>query len=232
MILLELRYYTDPGQAEDSVVAEVRGALTLLESLEDHEGQARAWRLLTLVNWEACRWGASETAVKRMLEQARLAGDFLLQARMLPALATCALYGPRPVSDAVEICQNILETTSGNRKAAAVTTRALALLEAMRGRFGVARELYRKSRATLDELGWHLHAALTSLSSGPIEMLAGDPAAAETELRRDYTALEKMGEKYYLSTTAGYLAAALLQQGRDEEADRAATVSPKLRPVG
>jgi class 3 adenylate cyclase/tetratricopeptide (TPR) repeat protein len=228
MILLELRYYTDPGQAEDSVVAEVRGALTLLESLEDHEGQARAWRLLTLVNWEACRWGASETAVKRMIEQARLAGDFVLQARMMPALVTCALYGPRPVPDAIEICQNILETAGGDRKAAAVTTRDLALLEAMRGRFGVARDLYRKSRATLVELGWHLHAALTSLCSGPVEMLAGDPAAAEAELRRDYTALEKMGEKYYLSTTAGYLAAALLQQGRDEEADRVATVSERL----
>jgi class 3 adenylate cyclase/tetratricopeptide (TPR) repeat protein len=232
MILLELRYYADPGQAEDSVVAEVRRALTLLVSLEDHEGQARAWRLLTQVNWAACRWGASETAANQMIEQARLAGDFVLQARVRPALATCALYGPRPVPDAVEICQNILETTGGDRKAAAVTTRALALLEAMRGRFGAARDLYRKSRATLDELGWHLHAALTSQFSGPVEMLAGHPAAAEAELRRDYTALEKMGEKYYLSTTAGYLAAALLQQGRDEEADRVATVSERLATPG
>jgi len=228
MILLELRHFTDPGQAEDSIVAEVKEAMPLLESLEDHEGQARAWRLLTLVNWQACRWGASETAANRMIQQARLADDSLLQARVLPALATCALYGTRPVPDAIAICQNILERTGSDRKAAAVTTRALAHLEAMRGRFGVARGLYRKSRASLDELGWHLEAALTSLSSGPIEMLAGDPAAAEAELRRDYAALEKMGEKHYLSTTAGYLAAALFQQGRDEEADQVATVSERL----
>src|SRR5207302_5346707 len=49
--------------------------------------------------------------------------------------------------------------------------------------------------------------------------LAGDPAAAEAELRRDYLALEGMGERNYISTTAGYLAAALCEQGRLEEAD-------------
>jgi tetratricopeptide (TPR) repeat protein len=98
----------------------------------------------------------------------------------------------------------------------------------MRGEFDLARELYRQSRANLDELGWHFHAALTSQSSGPVEMLAGDPMAAEAELRRDYTALDGMGEKYYLSTTAGYLAAALMQQGKDDEAEGFTSISARL----
>ena len=51
---------------------------------------------------------------------------------------------------------------------------------------------------------------------------------AEGELERDYVALEQMGEKYYLSTTAGYLAAALLQQGRDDEADEFTAISERL----
>jgi tetratricopeptide (TPR) repeat protein len=37
-----------------------------------------------------------------------------------------------------------------------------------------------------------------------------------------------MGEKYYLSTTAGYLAAALFQQGRHDEADEFTSISERL----
>jgi tetratricopeptide (TPR) repeat protein len=37
-----------------------------------------------------------------------------------------------------------------------------------------------------------------------------------------------MGEKYYLSTTAGYLAAALMQLGRDEEAEGFTSISEDL----
>jgi tetratricopeptide (TPR) repeat protein len=228
LVLLDLRLATDPSGEGDAVGTEAAEAIPLLESLEDHEGLARAWRLLMLVNWEACRWGASETAATRMIEQARSAGNTLFEARNLPALATCALYGTTPVPDAILICQDILGRTRSDRKATAVTTRALAHLEAMRGRFKLARDLYRESRASLEELGWHFHAALTSQSSGLIEMLAGDPVTAEGELRRDYAALDQMGEKYYLSTTAGYLAAALLQQGRDDEADEFTAISERL----
>jgi tetratricopeptide (TPR) repeat protein len=61
-----------------------------------------------------------------------------------------------------------------------------------------------------------------------VEMLAGDPVAAERWLRKGYTALEEMGEQALLSTTAGYLGQALLAQGRDEEAERLAGMSAEL----
>ena len=53
----------------------------------------------------------------------------------------------------------------------------------MRGNFERARLLYRRSRASLEEFGYLLLAALTSLDSSVIELLAGDLAAAESELR-------------------------------------------------
>jgi Flp pilus assembly protein TadD len=49
-------------------------------------------------------------------------------------------------------------------------------------------------------------------------MLAGDPEAAERELRRDYQALTEMGERYLLSTLASELARAVYTQGRYDEA--------------
>jgi class 3 adenylate cyclase/tetratricopeptide (TPR) repeat protein len=227
MILLDLQYATS-NHSEGEVIAEVEAAIKELESLGDHEGQARAWRLLTFVNWEACRWGASEWAAERMIEHARLAGNAVMEARVLPALATCALYGPTPVPEAIELCHDILRRTGADRKAVAVTTRAIAHLEAMRGDFDRARELYAQSRASLEELGWKLHAAESSLSAGSIELLAGDPEGAEAAFRRGFDELKEMGDKYYLSTVAGFLAESLYQQGRLEEAERFAELGQQL----
>jgi hypothetical protein len=61
-------------------------------------------------------------------------------------------------------------------------------------------------------------AALISIDSGPVELLAGDPVAAEAELRKDYEALDAMGERNYISSIAGLLAEALYRQGRFEDA--------------
>ena len=52
-------------------------------------------------------------------------------------------------------------------------------------------------------------------------MLAGEPAGAERHLREGYRLLESMGERALLSTTAAFLAQAVLAQGRDDEAGAA-----------
>jgi tetratricopeptide (TPR) repeat protein len=152
----------------------------------------------------------------------------MLVNRLRPTLATCVLYGPMPVGEAIALCEELLAASDDDRKGEAMALLALAHLEAMRGDFDRARDLYRRSRASLEELGWRLHAAVTSISSGPIEMLAGDPVAAERELRVDADALEAMGDKYYRSTTAGFLAEALYRQDRLDEADHYAKVCEEL----
>ncbi len=52
-----------------------------------------------------------------------------------------------------------------------------------------------------------------------IERAAGNPAAAEPELRRGYRILKETGEKSFLSTVAAYLAEAVYAVGRYEEAE-------------
>jgi predicted ATPase/class 3 adenylate cyclase len=228
MVLLDLQYATNADRLEEELIEEIESTINELERLGDHEGQARAWRLLTFVNWEACRWGASEWAAEQMIEQAQLAGNTIMEARVLPALAMSALYGPTPVRDAIELCDDLLRRTSADRKAVAHTTRALAHLEAMKGDFDDARELYEQSRASLEEMGWKLHAAESTMSAASIETLAGDHAAAEDVLRRGFRELEEMGDKYYLSTIAGYLAEAIYAQGRYVEANRYAEAARSL----
>jgi tetratricopeptide (TPR) repeat protein len=59
-------------------------------------------------------------------------------------------------------------------------------------------------------------------------MLAGDPAAAEAELRTDLEVLREMGERDYLPTTAALLSEALYRQGRLDEADELSRESESL----
>jgi len=225
---LRLHYETEGEETEGKVLREVADAVAVLDRLEHHEGLVRAWWLLTLVYWTSGRYGEAEGAAERMIRHARLAGNHVMEARVMPALATCSLYGPAPVPEAIERCRSLLEQTGGDRKAEALIVCSLAHLEAMRGDFEQARNLYRRSRAIFEEFGWKLQAALTSIDSGPIELLAGDPSAAEAELRRDYETLEAMGERNYISTTAAFLAETLYRRGDLEQAEAFTRVSEEV----
>ena len=218
MARLDLHYTTYPESDKARVVEEVERALPILEELGAHDGLARAWRLLTHVHWTAGKNADAEAAARRTIEHARLAGDRLMETRFQGSLSSIALYGPTPVVDAIALCEDLLANSGGDRRVEGLSLRVLAQLQAMRGEFDRARDLYRRSRAILEEFGWNLLAVRTSIVSGLVEMLAGDPAAAEAELRKDYEALNRMGERNYISTVAAMLAEPLYQQGRYQEA--------------
>lgn len=225
---LELLYTVDPEAVEPTIVAGVEEHLPELEALEAHDGLARAWRLIMFVREMGLQWGASEAAAQRTLQHARLAGNRLMVARAIPSLGYCALSGPTPVPEAIERCRALLEEVRGDRKPEALLQAALSHLEAMRGNVEESRSLYRASRAKLEELGWTFLAAQTSFDSGPVEMLAGDLEAAEAELRRDFDALERMGETNYISTTAAFLAEVLYRQGDMDGAEEHTKISEEL----
>ena len=225
---LELLYTVDPEAVEPTIVAGVESHLPELEALEAHDGLARAWRLIMFVREMGLQWGESEAAAQLTLDHARLAGNRLMVARAIPSLGYCALSGPTPVPEAIERCRALLEEVSGDRKPEALLESALSHLEAMRGNVEESRALYRASRAKLEELGWTFLAAQTSFDSGPVEMLAGDLAAAEAELRRDFDALDRMGETNYISTTAAFLAEVLYRQGDLEGAEEHTRISEEL----
>jgi predicted ATPase/class 3 adenylate cyclase len=220
LVWLELHYVAKGVGSEDELIAEVETSISILESEKEHEGLARAFRLLWSVHMMGCRYGAGEQAARRLIEHAEAAEDAVMQARALPWLAVCAEYGPTPVADAIKTCEEILGRAGDDRKSEANTLRVLAHLEAMGGNFERARELYGQVKAILEELGWKRIAALAALVSGNVEMLAGDAIAAERELRHSYEILHELGEKNYISTIAGDLAEALYQQGRYDEAMR------------
>lgn len=227
-----LAYITGTGGTNDEVAAHGEGAVYAFAASGDDEGLATAWRLIMNVRLTECRFAAAEYAAEKIVTHATRAGDRLLAARTQRVLAILALCGPLPVEEAVGRCTRILDAVAGDRQAEAVARRSLAYLRAMRGELDVAREECRRCRAELEEIGWMMDAALVSLDSGPIALLAGDPVGAEAELRRDLETLDAMGERNFISTTSALLAEALYRQDRLEEAAEAVAFSREVAAEG
>lgn len=220
---LRIGYLTGAAGSTAEVEAEAAVLRATLEGADHAAGLARLWRLLTTIEVVGARFGAAEVAALEMVAQATRAGDAVMESRMLQNLAVLAPVGPTPVPEAIVRCEAILERVADDRRAAANTQRALAQLHALGGDLESARALYRRARATLEDLGWRHDAALVSLDSGPVELLVGDPAVAEADLRRDHGALKEMGDTFFIPTTAVFLGEAIFRQGRHDEAAGFAT---------
>ena len=148
----------------------------------------QAWRILTNVHFAGCRYLDATEAAEQMVEHARLAGDLAMERRLLPALASCAQLGPTPVPEAIAIVEDVLERIARRPQVGGLhAPRRWPTWRRCAAGSIEARSLYRRSRETLEQLGWRFDAALTSaIASGPVELIAGDAEAAEAELRRDY----------------------------------------------
>ena len=212
--------YADPGEDWSVATAkDVDGYLPLFEEAGDAAALTLAWRLrATIHGWES-RWADLATDLTNAVEQARLAGDLRAESRAAVGLARAALYGPTPAPEAISRCEELVVGVSGDQVAVATINLQLAQLYAMRGEFERARSLYRDAQSRLQDLRAGIAAAITSVNSGQVEMLAGDPAAAERELRRDQASLKAIGENYFRLTIEAQLARALLAQDRAAEAD-------------
>jgi class 3 adenylate cyclase/tetratricopeptide (TPR) repeat protein len=225
VVKLLIRSSVEERAWADQILRDSERAISLLEEAGDQRALARAWRLVGFVQATAGKYGAAEEALRKAIELARSVGDRREETRNLSIYAACALYGPMPVPEAIRHCEELLDRTTGNQREEGLIRLYLSQLYAMTGAFNQARDLYRNGRAALVDAGQAVLAAFTASNSARVELLAEDPAAAEQELRRDCEALERMGEKYFLSTVAGLLAQALYLRGSLEEAERYSRVS-------
>jgi predicted ATPase/class 3 adenylate cyclase len=220
---------------EDGVIEEAAQATALVipvfERCKDDLGLCRARRLEAWLYWNAARAEAAAGAWERAAAHARLAGDRHLHSDILTWIASSLWFGPTPAGDGIRRCELMREEVRESPEAEAAILRHLAGLHAMVGRFELARQLLATSNAVYADLGLTLNAA-TSQNEAVVELLAGNPAAAEESLRKGYRALEEMGERWFLSTTAAFLARAVLEQGRDDEAEELTQLSARLTAKG
>jgi class 3 adenylate cyclase/tetratricopeptide (TPR) repeat protein len=216
---LWIRLAWNPEGWADEAQREATKAIATFENAGDERGLAKAWALLGLVYIERAQFGAAEDAWEKAARHAHRAGDRRdeLESLAWVPLAVCA--GPTHVDAGRRQCGAVLERAEGDKKVIASALVAQALFEAGLGRFREARGLVGQAKALLKEV------ALTPWLAGPlaqlsgwIELLAGDPASAERELRWGYDMLRGIGELSWLSTLAAILAESVYEQGRNDEA--------------
>ena len=215
----------DAGTAEASAVVE--RVIPVFEAAGDDQGLVSALRLRAWHQWISARAEAAAADFDQAAEHARRGGLEHERIDILGWIASSLFFGPTPVATAIERCEAIRAEVGDNLLATATVLEPLAGLHAMEGRFDEARSLLATTEAAFEELGLSLNSAV-SHHTAMVELLAGDPAAAERCLRKGIEALEGMGDRVLLSTTAAFLGQAVLAQGRDDEAERYTDLSAEL----
>jgi len=226
-LLVQLRA-GDPESWRDEAVVTITEAMAVFEREGDHAGLAKSWRLLAWTHGMALQFGLAADACERAIEQARLAGDTRQLTAAATAYAAAAVFGPTPVAAAIEYCELMVQQVSGDRQSEATVMAFLGSLLACQGSFDRARELSSRALSMLEELGLDVEYSYMCRQSWRVEMLAGDISAAERVLRDAYERLERVGERYMLSTIAGLLGQTLYVVGRYDEAESLGNLAKDL----
>jgi tetratricopeptide (TPR) repeat protein len=223
----DVRTFTEPEGSLERLRNVAEQALPELEDARDDRGLARVWAAIAWTDHVAMHFEAAIDGYERAFAHARRAGDERKANEALIQIGIDLIYGPTPAEEAIRRCKAVLEETSISRWSEMGFMDALAVHEAMLGSFGAARELVERVRAMTEDLGLArgLPFILRAEHAWIVETLAGDPAAAEREIRAAFEVLEQMGEKSLLSTHAARLAQTLYAQERYEEAEHYTKIS-------
>lgn len=209
---------------------QAQSALAIFEDEGDEVGLSLAHRLEAMIHQNDYHFAAAERSLEEALRHARSAGDEHEERKILEWYTMSALWGPTPVEEAIARHEDFRRRFGENRLVEAGCLRRIAGFRAMQGSIEEARELLAQSRAILNDLGAGLLAAVT-VTPGLVELLGGNARAAERDFRASYEALERLGESNARIVSAAYLARALYDQGRYEEAEGYVQVSEALTPA-
>jgi hypothetical protein len=161
---------------------------------------------------------AANEAFERAVTYARESGNHLAELDAVSSLVGVLQEMTVPADVAIVRAERYLEAASGDPWAEAAILNPLALLYGYAGRFADARTAITRARSAQGRCGAKIESAISAAQAGEIEMLAGDPAAAEAKLKEGCDALRAMGEREYLSSVLSVLAKAEYALGRLGEA--------------
>ena len=223
---LWMRFFTDPGVWVKEAPAEAGEAISVFDRHHDERGLTKAWAVLGLLHVMEARFGPAEEAWEKAAIHAHRADERRDELEALSWVLLSVWAGPAPAEKALERCADVLERSRGDRKGTSSALFMRGVLEAGLGNVDEARQLIGHARSLLGEVAHTVWmAGPLSQMAGLVELLAGDPAAAERELRWGYDTLQEVGEMAWLPTLVALLAEAVYRQGRYEEAERFASSS-------
>lgn len=214
---LRIRLQVDSQASMDDALLGAAQTIEELEALGDHQGLGQAWWMVAWVESLRCRAAATEDALAKAVASARKAGDETTLVDCQNVAILTWLFGPRPVPEAIALCEEIAGRVDTHAHVRAAAHRALGGLNAMLGRFEDARSQLARDRELIEERGLHAVLGAAAEVGAMVELAADDPAAAEQRLREGMASLERAGESVGLSNLTAMLAEAVYRQDRPDE---------------
>jgi class 3 adenylate cyclase/tetratricopeptide (TPR) repeat protein len=204
----------------ETVRTVARRAIAVFERVHDDAGLADAWQLMGIAELAARAREAQLQALLRAREHATAAGDLRRQIEAWNEVGGAMLFGRTPVPEVVAFCAEEL-AWARERGLAAVEADALLAgpyLYSRLGRFDEARDRLERSKAICRELGIAYGLAEAHMAGAELELNAGDPAAAERELREAIRVATEMGASRYVALYRTRIAHVLIDLDRDGDA--------------
>ncbi|HSC51221.1 MAG TPA: tetratricopeptide repeat protein, partial [Gaiellaceae bacterium] len=217
-----LHTVTSPKFTGEQGLELARQAIAELGPDGDDQALASAWFLVLAAQNLRAQWQECIVAAEHVLEHTKSAGD-RWRSEGLEFYAPALFWGPTPLDEALPRVEALLlESAHQAKSLRAWTLRPLAGFYALQGRFDEARALLAESHQILAELGRKVDLVTLAFWSGPLELLAGNPAEAARVTGEACDFLDAAGERGWLSTMATLHASALFDLGRFDESEAAA----------
>ena len=207
------------GEPVQDALAGCEAAVALLESEGDLAGLAGAWLSVGILGVLLGDAPGGARGLERAAAYARQSGNHHAEAEAHSWLVVSFQALPIPADAAIGRAEQLLEAASGDPWAEATIIQPLSLLYGFAGRFADARAAIARSQAIFIRSGSALNWSICVMLAGHIEMIAGNPAAAERALTDGCQALPEMPGGYLASILA-WLAEAVYAQDRLGEAQQ------------
>ena len=222
------------GQPDAEALADCQAAAAMLESGGDLAGLAEA---LVTIGWLRGNFPgdvvASVEDLERAIALARASGNHRAELEAIAGLLGAYLVGPIPLDTAIGRAEQFLDQASADPWAKAELLQILAGLYAQAGRIADARAAISRAQSAHTRSGAKINAAVAFEIAGLIELIAGDPAAAEQQLTQASEAHREAGEHAWsLPNMLPDLAEAVYAQGRLEEAEQLTEQAQALAGAG
>jgi class 3 adenylate cyclase/tetratricopeptide (TPR) repeat protein len=229
---IPVRILLDPDADQLGSLREAEGYVERFEEWEDEPGLAEARSIVGTIRFWQGRVTLGMEQLRLAVEHARRAGDRRQEAESIKWLGLGIVEGPTPVEEGLRQLDELSRDASPDLRIEPFLDRDRSVLEAMRGRFEEARRLVGRSKQRSREVGDRVAMVSALRHAGAVEMLAGDWAAAEAELREACELCEEIDDLGHLSSIAPDLGEALYRQGRHADALAQAELGERLTIAG
>jgi tetratricopeptide (TPR) repeat protein len=220
--LVTVRNSTRSTEVADAV-RELKQLASVLERTGDVAGArlAAAW-----VAFNQFALGEAGEAAARAMALVRLGpSDELWYREAMATTGAALIWGPTPVHEAIETIRALGERGGGLPVDTIRANQGFAVLHALAGNFGEAREALAIARAGFEELGNRLSLTWLLQLESRITRLAGDLSSARQLALDAFEAMTASGDRSFASTMAVDVADVLLDLDDLDEAWHYATIA-------